>query len=143
MRFSFHFAQAFFVLLSYASPLWGTLALLVCLGGCLLAVVDGLSIGTGIYFAWITATTIGYGDFVPATATSRFLAVLIAFIGMPLNGLIVAISLLAAKLSVDRHGRLSHLIQASSIQDALDFHSTSDDVRGESSAKSDADLDDQ
>ena len=46
-----------------------------------------------LYFAFITATAVGYGDFHPSSRRSKWLAILIALIGVLLTGLIVAVDL--------------------------------------------------
>ena len=46
-----------------------------------------------IYYAFITATTVGYGDFHPIHARSKYLAVVIALLGLLMTGLLVAIGL--------------------------------------------------
>lgn len=46
-----------------------------------------------LYFAFITATAVGYGDFHPTLSRSKWLAIAIALIGVLLTGLIVAIGL--------------------------------------------------
>ncbi len=46
-----------------------------------------------LYFAFITATAVGYGDFHPTQQRSKWLAILVALIGVLLTGLIVAIGL--------------------------------------------------
>lgn len=74
--------------------------LLVCfiitvVWGILLSAVDP-SIGTpwdGIWWAWETATTVGYGDIVPTTGLGRLLAAMLMVMGFGL------ISLLAANFS--------------------------------------------
>jgi len=76
--------------------LWPFLMFLV---GVIVAV--GLSIGrleqwsptNAIYFAFITATAVGYGDFHPTRDASKWLAILIALTGVLLTGLIVAVGL--------------------------------------------------
>jgi hypothetical protein len=46
-----------------------------------------------LYFAFITATAVGYGDFHPTRHRSKGLAIVIALIGVLLTGLIVAVGL--------------------------------------------------
>jgi len=46
-----------------------------------------------LYFAFITATAVGYGDFHPTKRRSKWLGIVIALIGVLLTGLIVAIGL--------------------------------------------------
>jgi voltage-gated potassium channel Kch len=110
MRFSLVFSRAFAILLWHALPLLGVLALLISLGGYLIARIDGLPVSTGIYFAWVTSMTVGYGDFTPATTVSRTIAIVVAFLGIPFNGMVVALAIVAARLAIDSHGRLGHMI---------------------------------
>ena len=44
--------------------------------------VENLEIGDGIYFAFITGLSIGYGDITPVTAWGRVVSVFIGLIGM-------------------------------------------------------------
>lgn len=48
------------------------------------------SVGDGIWWAWVTVTTVGYGDVVPVTGGGRLLAGLVMLIGMGLFSLITA-----------------------------------------------------
>jgi len=69
----------------------------------LLAVIAGLGLQIGklerwnpvdsLYFAFTTASSVGYGDFVPTRPRSKLLAILIAFTGVLLVGLIVSVGL--------------------------------------------------
>lgn len=82
--------------LSRLLHLWPFIVLLV---GIIAAI--GLHIGRlerwspsdALYFAFITATAVGYGDFHPTKHQSKWLAILIALTGMLLTGLTVAIGL--------------------------------------------------
>jgi hypothetical protein len=57
--------------------------------------LEDWSFGDGIYFAFISGLTIGYGDFVPHHPVSRMLAVMIGFVGILLMGLVTAIGVRA------------------------------------------------
>ena len=57
-----------------------------------------------VYFAFITATTVGYGDFRPRRSISKVAAIVIALIGLILTGIIVAIALFALESSLVDHG---------------------------------------
>lgn len=48
-------------------------------------------IGDGIYFAFISGLTIGYGDLASQQAISRLLAVMIGCVGILLMGLVTAV----------------------------------------------------
>lgn len=51
--------------------------------------------GDGIYFAFVSGLTIGYGDLVPKHPVSRVLAVMIGFVGILLIGLVTAVGVRA------------------------------------------------
>lgn len=69
----------------------------------LLGIIAGLGLRIGhlerwsavdaLYFAFITATSVGYGDFHPTRHRSKWLAIIIALAGILLTGLIVAVGL--------------------------------------------------
>ena len=48
------------------------------------------SYGDGLWLAFVTAATVGYGDFVPTTGASRVLAVIIVVIGVALLSVVTA-----------------------------------------------------
>ncbi|PMZ30415.1 Ion channel, partial [Pseudomonas sp. GW247-3R2A] len=54
----------------------------------------------GIYFAFVTGLTIGYGDLVPKLAVSRVLAVLLGFNGVLMTAIFAAISIRAIENAV-------------------------------------------
>ena len=68
------------------------LLMLVFLGGFTISRVENLGLGEGIYFAFITGLSIGYGDISPTTAGGRVVSVLIGLIGMIFVGLTVAVA---------------------------------------------------
>jgi hypothetical protein len=63
--------------------------------GALVAVLEGWSIGQGIYFAYVTGLTIGYGDFAPRQPLTQVLAIAIGFSGILLTGLVAALAVKA------------------------------------------------
>jgi len=78
-----------------------TLFLFVILMGIVLAYLEGLSIGNGIYFAFVTALTLGYGDIVPHTAISKFICgIILPLTGMLLTGIMVAAAIHAIERGV-------------------------------------------
>ena len=109
MRFSIDFSKAFLVLLRHSFPIWGGITILISLGGFLLAELEDLPIGTGLYFAWVTGTTVGYGDLVPTSGAARLMATIVALLGIVFTGLIVALALEAVKLSIRNNGSLDEL----------------------------------
>jgi voltage-gated potassium channel len=84
----------------------GTLPLLLCLG--LVIALLGYAVGRkegwsgfeSLYWSFITATTVGYGDLRPLKKTSRVLAIVIAFLGLTLTGIVIAIAVWAATFAL-------------------------------------------
>lgn len=73
--------------------------------GVIVAAIEGWNVGQGIYFAFVTGLTIGYGDFVPHHAATRVLAVAIGFLGIILIGLVSALAVRAFQVSNEPHQR--------------------------------------
>ena len=61
-------------------------------GGILIAAIDPAitNPADGIWWAWVTVTTVGYGDVVPVSATGRVFASLLILTGITLVSLITA-----------------------------------------------------
>lgn len=79
-------------------PLLGTLFLFIVTVGVLAGRIESWSCDKALYWSFVTATTLGYGDLVPTTKLSRFLALIIALTGMIFTGIVVAIALHAATI---------------------------------------------
>lgn len=83
----------------YAKGMFFLWPILVVLVGTIMAlglrigVLEGWTPTNAMYFAFITATSVGYGDFHPTKRRTKVLAIVIALIGVLLTGLIVAIGL--------------------------------------------------
>jgi len=83
-----------------------SLLVLVILDGIVIALVEGISIGNSMYFSFITAFTIGYGDITPITIIGRVLAILIGLLGIIFTGLVVAISSRALLTTIEEEKRI-------------------------------------
>jgi hypothetical protein len=70
--------------------------------GLLVTWLERWSLGDGLYFAFVTGLTIGYGDLVPRQPLTRFLAILIGLFGVVLTGLIAAVAVHALQTTVSR-----------------------------------------
>lgn len=55
--------------------------------------LEAWAVEDALYFAFITATSVGYGDFHPTQRRAKLLAIGIALAGILLTGLIVSIGL--------------------------------------------------
>jgi voltage-gated potassium channel len=78
-----------------------SLLVLVILNAIVIALVEGISIGNSMYFSFITAFTIGYGDITPITIIGKVLAILIGLLGIIFTGLVVAISARALLTTIE------------------------------------------
>lgn len=65
-------------------------ATVTVLGGIVFALVEHRSIGVGLYWAVVTATTVGYGDVVPENSAGRVVAVVVMLLAIPLLGAVFA-----------------------------------------------------
>jgi voltage-gated potassium channel len=99
MEFTLEFSHIFFIDLLYASPVLVFLLVLICLIGYIIGRIEGWSLSDSLYHAFINATTVGYGDFRPADKRAKFLAIILAFVGLVFSGMVVAIALHAANYS--------------------------------------------
>lgn len=76
-------------------PIVAVLLSLMAALGCGVALLEDWSLFEGIYFAFVSGLTIGYGDLAPKAALARIMAVGIGFIGIVLSGLVAAIGVQA------------------------------------------------
>lgn len=83
------------------SPLLLTLMLVIMLLGYLAGKQEGWSRFDSFYWAFVTATTVGYGDFRPTKRRSRFIAILTAVLGLLATGIIIALGVHAATKALD------------------------------------------
>lgn len=67
---------------------------------------DELTVGPAIYFAWVTGTTVGYGDLTPTLGVTRFMAIVVAILGIVFTGIIVAMAIEAAKIAVENNSSM-------------------------------------
>ena len=72
------------------------LAAIIALLGYIAGKWEGWSRTESFYWAFVTATTVGYGDFRPTRRRSRIIAIIIAVLGLLTTGIIVALGVRAA-----------------------------------------------
>nr|WP_288974504.1 potassium channel family protein [uncultured Blautia sp.] len=61
-------------------------AFFIGVGGVLIHYAEGMSISDGLWWAFVTATTVGYGDISPASPTGRLVAMALMLVGIGLIG---------------------------------------------------------
>lgn len=96
MDFTLDYLQLFFLALKLAAPLLVFSAMLIVLLGMIVGMRESWGRLDSMYWAFITATTVGYGDIRPSGPVSKILSILIALIGMTFTGILVALAIYAA-----------------------------------------------
>ena len=76
----------------------GILATMAAIG-LVIGRLESWGVGESLYFTYVTGLTIGYGDLTPKTIAARSLAMVIAFSGIVLTGLVAAVSVQALKVT--------------------------------------------
>ena len=94
------FLKYFVMGLAYTWPLWILLLVIIVLLGLIIGRREGWDRLDSVYYAFITATTVGYGDFHPVSRPSKWLAIGIAVTGLILTGMIVGLAVHAATVSL-------------------------------------------
>ena len=99
MEFTFKFVRLFYFGLELAAPLLLSLVMIIILLGQIVGLRESWGRFNSLYWAFITATTVGYGDIHPLKPASKILAVFTAFVGIIFTGIILALALNAASIS--------------------------------------------
>ena len=86
------FAVAHLSLLYEIADVFLFFVLLILFAGFLIARFDKLPFGKAVYFAFITAFTVGYGDITPQSRGARVVAVLLALLGLIIMGIMVGVA---------------------------------------------------
>jgi voltage-gated potassium channel len=97
------FLKQFCVGLWLTLPLLVSLALAITLLGQAVGRQEGWSRFDSFYWSFITATTVGYGDLRPVKSKSKVVAIIIAFLGLTLTGIVIAVAVQAATLAMATH----------------------------------------
>jgi len=103
MEVTFDFLRLFLRGLYVTSPLLLLLLLIIVLIGQIVGRHEGWSKFDALYWAFVTAITVGYGDFHPSKRMSKGLAVLTALVGIIFTGIVVAVALHAAQTSFKKY----------------------------------------
>ena len=101
LQFTISFVQLFTRDLALASPIMLLLIAVTMFLGVSIAKIEGWSVIDGAYHAFMNATTVGYGDLHPTRSSTKVLAVLLAFNGLIMTGIVVAIAVQAADTAFD------------------------------------------
>jgi voltage-gated potassium channel len=109
IKFTQAFIKSFFQLLGLTSPVWGTILVVIAGLALAFAIVEKIKIFDALYYACISAMTIGYGDITPHTRMGKILSVLIGLFGIVATGIIVADALQAVNITYEEeHKKIEH-----------------------------------
>ena len=109
MEFTLTFLELAWLTLQVTTPIWLLFITLIVVLGQIAGRIERWPPLSALYWSFITATTVGYGDMRPASRGTRIVAVLIALCGLVLFGIIVAIAVQATTHSVQLHGDLREI----------------------------------
>ena len=90
-------------LLAGLRVVWPVLSVLLALMaglGAGVAAIEGWPLTEGLYFAFVSGLTIGYGDLVPKAPLARVLAIAIGLTGILLAGLVAAVGVQALQAAL-------------------------------------------
>lgn len=103
MEFTLTFTKLFLLVLYLSSPILLTLGIIIVILGFIVGRREGWSVFNSIYWAFITAFTVGYGDIRPLKRISKILSVAIAWTGIMFTGVIVAGTVAATSSAIKEH----------------------------------------
>ena len=90
-------------------PVLLTLALAITLLGQVAGRYEGWPKFDSFYWAFITGTTVGYGDLRPTKVVSRLIAILIGLLGLTFTGIVIAIAVHAGAVALAAHDAAAKL----------------------------------
>jgi voltage-gated potassium channel len=122
MSFTLDFLHIFGILLMYISPVILTLAVAIFLLGRVIGRKEGWSRLDSSYYAFITATTVGYGDFHPQQRISKLLAIVITFTGLIMTGIFVALAVNAADHAFSKSAAYQEMATALKRAEGVEIH---------------------
>ena len=93
--------------------IWLTAPMLLCLAtvigllGRIAGKIEGWRTFESVYWSFVTATTVGYGDIRPLKRSSRIISIGIALLGLVMTGIEIAVAVHAATQALTAHEAMS------------------------------------
>lgn len=103
MEFTFTFTKTFILGIKVGAPLVLSVITSILVLGMIVGRLEKWKPGEAIYWSFVTATTVGYGDYRPARGISRFLAIVIAVHGLIFFAILGALAVQATIVAADQH----------------------------------------
>ena len=108
MEFTLAFIKLFVHTIALAAPLLVSFILAIIVIGLIVGRKESWNRLDSVYWAFITATTVGYGDFRPTKRLTKILSILIAFTGLVFTGIVVALAIHSASTAFSQHSNIAH-----------------------------------
>jgi voltage-gated potassium channel len=102
MEMFIRFNKVFWTTIWHVRAIILALLAFVVVDAAALAHIEKMPFADALYFAFVTALTIGYGDIVMHTPVGRLIALLIGVVGILFSGLIVAVLVHAVRESIEK-----------------------------------------
>ncbi len=103
MDFTLTFIRLFFWSIYLIAPLLGFLSFVIIILGQIVCYIEKWNKFDGLYWSFITATTVGYGDIRPLKKVSKVFSVFIALVGIMLTGIMLAVTLNTVSVAFEKH----------------------------------------
>ena len=104
---SFAFIKLFFMSMEVILPLLIFLIVVIVILGQIVTLIEKWTLFNGLYWTFVTALTIGYGDIRPLKKVSKTLSILIGFIGIMLTGIVVAVTINTTQVVLEKYANKS------------------------------------
>lgn len=92
MKIFFEFIKQIAICVRHIWVVITVLLFLLFFGAGVISLVEEMSLGKSIYFTFITALAVGYGDITPSTLVGKLVSVFIGILGLVFFGIIIGIS---------------------------------------------------
>ncbi len=103
MEFTLLFLELFLKAMRLGFPLLAFFFLVITLLGQWVGRLEGWNRFDAFYWSFITALTVGYGDFRPSSRKSKLLSLATATVGIMFSGVFVAVTVAAATEAFHRY----------------------------------------
>jgi voltage-gated potassium channel len=103
MGFTITFIRVFSWGVYLTSPILVAMVILIIALGLIVGRIESWTKFDAIYWSFITALTVGYGDIKPISKVSKALSIIVGAVGLMLGGILVAISLQATTKAFEIH----------------------------------------
>lgn len=99
MDFTIIFLKVFMACIYLIGPILIFLMMIIAIIGLIIGRIERWAPIDSLYFAFITATTVGYGDFRPVHRRTKIASIFVTLIGIVMTGIIVAIGLQSMEIA--------------------------------------------